>query len=412
MGATATLTPGTASGLDQARRTPVGRAHEPDLARFYSQALAPITPGAFDLDFTLLRTGAGAQLDLNDVVESASWTEDSGASTLTGTLALRRPDPEDRDSLPIGVGHLVRCRVYWGARWYELWTMRCEPPDVTVDDGTLSVALADDMVLLRRSRRDYVFRRSRATRPFYAHEIAAAVAHRNGIRVGALAKGSAPIHKLIRRHASAAEVIAAAYAAEHRHTARRFVMRMRDGRLEVFAFRRNPVLFLLGEQIVSAAISQVLPKNPATVLTGKAVLGKAKARKHLRHTVSDPRLRARLGYTRREQDFGRVTSLSELVDKTNRAYAKANRIDRTGTVTVPLLPFIRRGDGVRVNMPGEGLAGANAYVYVTGARHSVTPDSQTSEFDWTMDDPFLADQQRLEAAQRAKARAAKAKAVA
>lgn len=397
------------SGRDEQRRTAVGRSHEPDLARFYAQAIAPITPGEFDLQLTLLRTGA-AQLGLDDVVESFTWSEDPDSSTMTGSLQLRRPVIDDASSLPIGVGHMVRARVLWAGRWYELWTMRCGAPEVAPDTGTVTVDLEDDMVLLHQSRRDYVFRRSRATRPYYAHEIAAEVLRRNGARVGSLAKGTAPIRKLIRRNASAAAVITAAYAREHEHTGRRFVLRMRDGRVEVITFRRNTTLYVLGDQVQDPTVGQALPTDPVTVLTGKAKLGKGRKAKTIRHTITDAKIRARLGYVRRTRDFGRVTSRAELVDKTKRSFAKSVRITRIGTVTVPLLPFVRRGDGVRIDMPGEGLTGAKAYVYIVSARHEVGAGGQTSTFEWTAEDPYVAEREAREAAQRAKARAKRKKA--
>lgn len=388
-----------ATGRDQARSTATGAAHEPNLALFYSQQIAPITPGDFDLQLTLLRPGASS-LVLEDAVESLDWAEEPGSSMLSGSLALRRPDPEDNESLPIGYGHLVRCRVYWGARWYELWTMRCAPPDTTVGEGIVIVTLEDDMALLRRTRRDYVFRRSRATRPFYAHEIAATVARRNGVKVGTLAKGRHPIRKLIRRDATAATVIAAAYAAEREATGRQFVMRMRNGRLEVVTFKRNTTLYLLGDHATAAATGQVLPEHPAAVLTGKGTIGKGKDAKHLRHTVSDPKVRARLGGTRRTRNFGRVKSRAELVEKTKRAYAKTIRITHVGNVSTPFVPFVRRGDGIRLNLPSEGITGSQAYVFITAARHNITATEQTSEFEWTREDPFVEDRERREKEQR------------
>src|SRR5215212_6267509 len=121
-------------GRDQRRKSPTASARNPDLSRWYSRTLPDVTPGEFRFALDIPRGGPkGKPLKLDRFVETFSWAEEE--ASVSASMTLRRPEPDDADAIPISRGTLVRCRVLWQGHWYELWTMRCERPEVTAETG-------------------------------------------------------------------------------------------------------------------------------------------------------------------------------------------------------------------------------------------------------------------------------------
>jgi Arc/MetJ family transcription regulator len=206
-------------------------------------------------------------------------------------------------------------------------------------------------------------------------------------------------------YASGLKVIIAAYQYETEKTGRIFVIRMRNGRLEVLPYQRNSVLYVLADQIrTSLTTKKPYSPKPASVLTGIARLGKGKHAKRIRHTEYRAAVVRRIGKIHREKNYGRVTSRHELREQVRRDLAKMLRYELAATVQHQGIPFIRRGDGIKLDLAGEGFHGAKSFVYVTAARHQVQVASYTSEFDVTTVDPFRKDQKRLEKEARERAR--------
>lgn len=354
-----------------------------------------MTPGEFEFELSLLRGRGTRPFPLKP--ESFEWTDEE--SSMAGNVQLRRPVAEDRSSLPVGRGHRIRCRVRWAGRWYELWTMRCGPPEVTVDaDGAkVSVDLADDLDLVRRGRRRYLRRkRKRHRHGYFGHAVIREFARREGVRLGAIAKCRYRMGK-IDVTGSFLDLVTEVYEHESSKTGRRFIVRMRDGRMEVVPYRRNRTLYVLAEQIRNASITYE-PKvaKPVTVLVGKGRIGKGSAAKKVRHTEYRRAMVQRFGYMRREKDYGRVDSLAELRSKVKRDLAKQYRVEANATVEGQGLPWVRRGDGAQLVLPSENFRGRLSYVYCTGARHQVQGISYTSSFSLTREDPFLKDRERRE----------------
>jgi hypothetical protein len=92
------------------------------------------------------------------------------------------------------------------------------------------------------------------------------------------------------------------------------------------------------------------------------------------------------------------------------ALAKQLAVDRTATVQVQGLPFVRRGDGLLLDAPEERFAGEDAFVFATAVRHQVEGGSYTTEVDVTSDDPFVKAARAREAAARARKAAARKRA--
>lgn len=389
-------------GREQRRRTATAQSRTPNLARFYGQTLPPIHPGEFEFHFDLLRP----KLDPFRLrtVDTAGWDDEQ--SVLTGSLTAFRPDPTDPSSLPIGRGDLIRCRTVWGDNTYDLWTMRCGPPQAETDTGNVSVVLRDDMALLDGTRLDWFFRKTKhRKRGFTADEITIEVCKRLGARVGTMPHATVR-QTLHRRGASGLAVLKAAWSAEKAKTGVGYVIRLRNGAVEIVPIRRNPMLYVLEREIQTALITQKQgSKIPATALEGHGHIGQGKDAKKISFTAYDRDVVHALGYVHRVKQYGRVDSHADLRDQVKRDYAAGIRVNDTISVQHQGIPFIVRGDGVQVKLPAEGYSGKQSFVYCTRANHVVQAGVYTTNWDFTLVDPFVAE---LEAEQKAAAaRAAK-----
>lgn len=349
---------------------------------------------AAEWQLTLLRPRR-PPLDIDSMVESFEWNDES--SSLSGNLQCHRPKPLEPDSFPISRAERVRCRVKWGGRsWYELWTMRTKAPQTQVDTNTVSVDLVDDLDMLKGSKRDWSYRKTRHRHHGYTcDEVALLVARRIGVRVRVLAKGKHRFDKLVKKNAYPLDVLKLAYKNERDATGRRFIIRMRDGALEIVPYARNSQLYVLNRQLQQVAV-QTQPKHerPFTALTGHAHVGKGKHSKKIRYTRLERRAVARLGYMHQDKRYGKVSSMHDLQQKVHRDLADSLHVDHTAQVTHTGLPFVRRGEGAQLDLPREGFRGHRAFVYVDSANHQVQSGSYTTDFTFTSDDPYLANEKR------------------
>lgn len=391
------------TGREQRKKTAAARSRLPALDSFYRYVLPPITPGEFQFELTLLRPKL-PDFALSNFCESFSWEESS--SEMTGSMLLRRSDAGNAATLPIERGHRVRCRVKWMGGWYVLWTMRCNPPEVQAEQGLVSVELKDDLDLIKRTKRDWSFRATKRRHfGYFPQEIVRTVCKRSGIKMGAIAKGRYRVPAFSLKNASPLDVFKRAYAHEKQKTGRSFVIRLRDGKLEIVPLRRNPILYILSKQIQTALITQeAAAKTPATVLTGRARIGTGKSARKISYTAYDRKVVERFGYVHDTHNYGRVNSRGDLKGRVQHDLANKLKVNRTATVTHEGIPFIRRGDGIKLDLREEGFAGAQAFVYATTAQHAVSGSDYVSTWTFTADDPFVKVKAEEEKAQRAQKR--------
>lgn len=380
----------------------------PDLRGLYGKTLPEVTPGAFDFRLQLIRPGAHA-LELDEVVEEFNWVDDG--SILSGSMTVRRPDPERAASLPIGVGHRVRCSVRWRGSWYRLWEMRVQSPETDVGQGSLTVPLTDDLALLSRGRRSWSFRKTKQRkRGWYAHEVAREVARREGIPLGHIARGKHRIPRLVKKKASGLDVLRAAYGHEREKSGTKFIIRLRDGKLEVIPLQRNKTLYVFKDQIEDAFIQQRQSARPVTVIRGRGHIGKGAGAKKVKHTEYRRAIVRRFGHVAEEKDYGRVDSVADLRSRVRRDLAKRIRIKRTASLTVPGVPFLRRGDACQWVTREPGWYGSStqsrdrSFVYLTSVSHSVSSTGYTTSIDVTQEDPYVKDEKRQDREARDAAR--------
>lgn len=397
------------SGRYERRKSARGKAHRPNLKKFYRGELADIRPGEFEFTLDLLPGRRGTVVNLDDFVESFEWADEE--SVMTGAVTLRRRDPSKPGQPKIGNGMRVRCRARWPGRqkWYEVWTMRVQPTGADVVEGTVDVPLKDDLELIRRNRRRHVFRKTKKRgRGWRADEVARAVARKGRFRLGSVAKGTKRFEKIIVR-GSDLDALKAAYEKEREHSGRRFVIRMRNGRVDIIAYRRNRILYVIEEQLEEALTQNEQKLRPVTVVEAKGRIGKGSKSKKVSVRVFRAKVVRRFGRITEEKDFGRVASRAELKRKAQRYLAKKIRIKRTAELTVPGIPFLRRGDGIQWKTNEPGWHGPSpesrdrSFVFLTAVRHSVgSAGDYTTWMSVTQDDPFVKDRERRDKERRKK----------
>lgn len=390
-------------GRKERERSHEGRTRRPNLVEVWKRKLPSIRPGRYDFEFTLLRGRGWRALRIGGTLQSVSWVDEAAA--LTGSLVGRRPVANDPSSLPIERGTRVRCRVrYRDHDWRELWTMRCAEPEVDLETGELNVELADDLSLVRGHVREWSYRKTkRRKKGWRAHRIVLDVAETIGLKVGELVEGTTWVKKITGRM-SGLDVIRRAYEVEHKETRRRYIVRMRNGKLEVVQYRRNRVLYSVGDQIVSALLRREGRAQPTTVIVGKAKIGKGSDTKKIEHTEHRRKVVRKLGYVEREKNYGRVDSKRDLIKQIRRDLADELKMRPSATVSFPGVPYIRRGDACEVDLPAEGYRDDQAIVFVTRAAHTIDTTSYRTEIDVIADDPFEKYREQREKELRAKKR--------
>lgn len=396
----------SSNGRAQAAATKARRAQLPDLYAVYKAKLPNITPGVADFEWTLLRGGSAKPLNIDSAVESVEWRDEQ--SVLQGSIGLRRPIPDDPTSLPIGRGHRVRCRVKYDGKMVELWQMRVLIPDVDPATGTVTCELLDDLDLLRRDVRDWNLRAGKR-RPKGMRSDVMARQMLKGYPVGRLPQGKAYIKKLKRSDRSRLDMLRLIYKEEREETHRRYIVRWENGKVAVKTYQRNRVLYIFEHEITEALLTVEGEARPFTVIEAKGKIGKGKDAKTITHVEARRDIVARFGRAVEQRNYGRVTSLAALKAKARRSYAANLRLKYKATVTVPGVPFIRRGEGIEVRIPSEGYTGDDAMVYTTRVVHRVDSGGYWTEMDVNRVDPFEKDKARVEKELR-EAKAAKRKA--
>lgn len=419
------------SGREQAAATATALARRPDPAKVTQLLLPDVIPSTFKFSLTArrptnvptvapagtARAVAGstvldpylAAFSWDDSSDSTAPSDDDSSATFNGTMTLDLPDPADPASIDVGRGYLVECNVTWGDRPFRLWEMECTHPDYSETDGTLEIPLTDEFAILRRGAEHWVFRQSKHhPRPYRTSTVIAAVCDHLGVKHRILYQGKAVV-KNYRHTKNANEVIQHMIALE---TDRHLIYRMVDGTLEVLPFKPNPLLFVLAKQLESLEFTEASNSLvPYTAVVGKGRYGKNKKSPvhRTKHAVTDPALIKVYGYRPYVYDAGVVAGYSDLVAKSRTKLAQLIQVRRYADVTVPGLPFVRRGDLVELSKPQLGFTGSKATCTVESVTHTVGPGSYTSELQLMQKDVHKTYRDAQDAAARKKAAAKRKK---
>jgi hypothetical protein len=395
----------------RSERAAANKTHRPALGKFYGVERSPITPGEFE--FTVdVASGTRRWVNIDTWVTGVSW-EDTD-EVMTGTLNLQRPVPE-RPELPVQAGYRVRLRTRWAGRTYEVWEMQALPENVDPVTGAIDVDLTDDLVNLKRNRRNWRYRKSkRHPKGWLCDEVIRDVARTEGLRVGSIIRGTKRLDPIKFERKSALDVIKEAVKQEADKTGRQYVIRFRNGRLEITPYRRNRMLYVLGDTIEDAGLTYTTAERPVTVIEAKGRIGKGRAARTHKVDVMNRTVVRRFGFSQETKDYGRVTSVSDLRDRAKIDLAKKIRKTRSGSISSGGIPFVLRGDGFRWVNKEPGWHGPSqgsldrTYVFVTGISHAVDGSRYTMQVSFDQVDPFEKDRERRAKDAREKKKKARA----
>jgi hypothetical protein len=396
-------------GGKQRAKTQAAKAHKPDLAKYYNKVVEDLDFNSLEYRTTLLRPKGVKphRADIDRLIASIDWRYDEGDPVMHGAVALV---PKDQwGGASIQEGDVLMLSVKWFGKWTEVWRMVLTEPNDSLSGGA-GFDLEDPLYILQLSTDDWHYVKSKkAGHPngWLCHEIVKDVARRYGLRLGKIAKGTRRIHSLTYDDQSPLAIIQRAYALEKASTGHRFVIRWDAGKLNVVPMRRNPLLYVLSGQIEDAVLG-LEEKNSGFATAGTVRATVKDGKKHRKIVVKAQNAQAvrRYGFIHRNVTLGDVKDEGDATEKLKRQLNKVSQRKRTVTgIQHPLIPFIRRGDAIRVSIPSRGMSGDKAICFVSSGSWNLTGGVGTMTLDVTFDDPYVTST----AARKAKDKKARAK---
>lgn len=383
----------------------------PNLRAYYGRTIAPIEPEDFDFRIRNVRGGSTGTFSLDRVTTSLSWAEEE--ETHRGSITLQRPVIDDPKSLPVGRGQRLRLEIKAGGRWYPLWTMRVLNPETDPGTGVLTIELLDSLDVARRGQRTYEYRKPRGrSKGIRVDRLIEREARADAIPLREVARMTARVRS-IKVNGSFIDLVADLLERERKETGRRFVVRVREGKLEIVPYRRNRIVAVIDSRASNVSISREGSAKPVTVIRGSGRVGKGKAAKTVKAVEPGPENEAgrrairRFGKSEERKNYGRVDSLADLRKQMRRDLAAKLKTNRSVSATIPLAPFVRRGDAVMVDLPEDGFDGRNAFMFVDSVSHSVGPTEAATALTVVEQDPFLRYREERETFIRAQKRKAR-----
>lgn len=371
------------------------------------------------------------QRRLDPFIEGVEWLDEG--PVLEGTLTFREPVKELKDRAMIFDGDMVKCEMRGsrGGKWHEIWRMRCWGIDLALSTGTNSLPLKDDLANLQIDEGDYKFKKKkkgRRKKGWRAFEITRAVCKDARVRVGKLAKTKRWIEDLTMMKAHPLDVIIKAYQLEKEETGKSYVIRWRNGKLNIEPLRRNKWLYTLRSQITEALITHERSTDAPfyTVLTltaSKEKGGDSKKKEKLEVTVGHKPAMQRYGRIRHTDTVdGKVKNKAQLRKIAKRRLAKVIKKRTANSITVnhPGIPWIRRGDAVRIRLPEYGYkdkkrpwrifgGGHYSVLFVQSIQHSIQAGSYAMDITFDIEDPIAEQRASIREAKNKKKREEKRK---
>lgn len=374
------------------------RQERPNLTKTYRFQAPDLQLDTQEFRATLIRGDYG-NIPVDGLIDSVEWRYYQGDPVLHGAVDFATPKAGRAIyDYRVHDGHVLKMDVRWGGAWRELWRMRLRDGQRNLTGG-FSFEMHDDLALLQENIFDWHFVKSEKQgkpKGWLCHEIAQEVARRLKIPLGKIAKGKHHITD-IDGEMSALAVLQRAYAIERRGSGRRFVMRWNSGKLDIVPLRRNPMLNILGPQILDATIGRE-PRDEqfATAVTIRATV-KTKGRKTQKLVLKyvDKKAVAKEGFVHRPITGSDVKSRADLERKAKRFIAKHGQRKRTITgLQHQGIAFIRRGDAQWVSLPEYGFHGKHGICFVAAGVWSISGGSFTMSLDLGFDDPFVTETKR------------------
>lgn len=377
-----------------------GKNRRDSLPNFWERSAPDLRFGEEDFRVTCFRgerkNPAERKVSLDSYVTGIGW-EDAGP-ILRGSLSLMKA--KGHKPLAVSEGHVIQLEAAkkQGGKYRVIWKMRVENVSASAAAGSMELTLADELAWLQKSKDEWMFKkakqgkgdnRTKRPRGWLAHQVAEEVCRRYGVKVGRLAKGTKRITNLTEKNASPLEIIMKAYKIERDHTGRKFVVRMREGRLEVVLLRRSKTMLLMGETLIEATITRGLRAGMATAAHVRATLKDSSKEKHkkIEADVVSKRASKRYGYVHTTIHLDDpVNSKAQARKLAKRKLVTSMRPSREVTLTHPGVSSLFRGDAIRMRLPELGLT---EIVYVKSVSHSVGSGEYTMSVTCGFQDPYI-----------------------
>lgn len=367
-----------------AKRPPKARQRRPYI-RSYKIRAAPLDFGDEKFRLTLKRFGVPDYLVDEDVTQ-ISWTDDSiTGQALTGSLSLARLAGHR-----IGDGDTFRLEVARGpGRAYKgLWQMRVNEPKYDAATQIWELGLTSSIFALRFSKEDWRFvKDKRHPHGWKVTDIIRAVCRRAHVPLGHIPKTSHRIKKLVKKKASAMDVILAALRDWKDETGVKLIVTERRGVLDITTPKRRAYLTEFKDHITAATVDYSLSGSFATVLIARASVDKGKGKKKRKITTT-VRSRAgirRFGYVRRVESF-KAKTLQSLRKKATVKLKKLLEQKKEFDFTHPGIPETKPGDAVEIRLPHTQV---KQTCYVRTVTHTVAPGAYDMQVTMRIDDPWV-----------------------
>jgi hypothetical protein len=416
------------------------RKHHQAIIRAEKQPPIPTKPDQFPwhalryppvFRFLLRRAFDGSVVPLENVI-SVTW--DDNSALVTGNIQVQDTTIEaSRRQAGVAQGDQIACQVdvHDGQGFKQLWLMRTKSSGLTYSDGSRTFDLANDLQLLQES--EGVFRYSGTgqdphTGPHTGHhpvkrggwmgrDIILDICDRYKVPVGAMYEGF-PEQKIGNFYRAAPmsplEAIKAVVNIEFQKFKRRLTTRWFDGAFYVTPLRRSEHLRALGPTLIEAAFKSELRPEFTSVLTlhglplkftpnkndpgghtshimqGGSVFPSVIVNSKVDHTTVTRESTAavsRFGYVRKILYDPDARTLDDLTKHADDYLSIVAKPKKTLQLTLPGIPYIYRGDAIRLGLGDTALR--NQLVWVSAITNTITPQQYLQTLTIVFDDPFV-----------------------
>jgi hypothetical protein len=344
-------------------------------------------------------------ITLDPLVASFTWQRSGSART--GALTFNDPALRYLPGL-VRQGDVVRCEIqpHAGAPWRVLWEMAVSSPNRSIQARSTTLKLRSRLKPAQQSRSHWRFREDHDhPKGWTADQITRRACQRFHVPIGPVARGKYRIRKLIDKSASVVEIVTEAWRREREWTGRRFDVSISRGLLEVIELRRPRYMLLMGPTLMDAILDESLPAGfaSAVVVTSTVKRSGSKRRRKVRVKVVDRDRVRRYGYIVRHVEKHGLDTAAEARKYGKRWLARTAKPFNRATLEHPGIPWVDRGDAVRLALPQEQLS---AVVFVVSASHRVDYGAYVMELVVGVKDPWTRDE-RSARVRRRKAEAAR-----
>lgn len=344
------------------------------------------------------------RINVDPLVESISWTDHD--AKMTGTLTMRRP-AHSRGVLQIDDGTLIilRVREHPEAKFRELWRMRVYSPEQSITDGTMTFTMENDISLLQGSMDDWKYVKSRRKpKGWLLSDVVRDVCRRYGAQCS-FPRTKHRMKNYVRTNISPWDVIVHCMKVLRTETGRRYTIHLEGTRIVVRPLKRSARLLVLGPYLMTASQTATRRSLFASALTVRGRNVKVTSRDKKGHrVVRHKKIHTRIRSTAAVRKYGYVHRIVYDPDADTVGEARAHglrrisqgmRPVREASITHPGILGVKRGDAIRLRIPGSPETAQDPgvrldqVIFVREASWTVGPGDFTMSLTLAFEDPYV-----------------------